>query len=142
VDEMLGRLARYFRILGCDTEYLRGVTDEEVLERQRGTDRILLTRDVDLARRSVRAQLLHDVEIRGQLRELWTRWPELPRTPRFDRCTACNGRLLPLDAGAGPGSADRPLTFRCPECDHRYWSGSHTARLERDLALWSEGLDS
>lgn len=141
VDEMLGRLARYLRILGCDTEYVRGVTDDEVLRRLRGTERVLLTRDVGLAARSPRVQLLRAVDVRAQLVELWGAWPGLSRVPRFDRCTECNGELELATSVEGGRPTGHAPEYRCHACGHRYWSGSHTARLERDLAEWSRGVD-
>ncbi|HEV2449389.1 MAG TPA: Mut7-C RNAse domain-containing protein [Thermoplasmata archaeon] len=137
VDEMLGRLARYLRILGCDAEYVRGLSDDELLQHQRRSERVLLTRDVALARRSERAQLLRAVDVRAQLVELWRAWPALPRVPRFDRCTECNGPLVTVPPGEAGNSTGGSPQFRCTACGHRYWAGSHTAHLERDLAEWS-----
>src|SRR5580658_184832 len=50
-DEMLGRLARYLRMVGLDTAYVPGLTDDEVVRRAGAEGRTLLTRDRQLARR-------------------------------------------------------------------------------------------
>ncbi|MCI4364130.1 MAG: Mut7-C RNAse domain-containing protein [Thermoplasmata archaeon] len=146
VDEMLGKLARYLRILGCDAEYVQGLSDGEILRRLADSQRTLVTRDALLAERASRATLLRSVTIRDQLQELWVKHPRLSRTPRFTRCTRCNGELEPelpggpLVTGTPEGSRFSEglgIRFACRRCGQRYWRGSHTEHLERDLASWS-----
>lgn len=143
VDEMLGRLARYLRVLGCDAEYVRGLTDEAIVGKARLEDRTLVTRDAALARRTERVVLLVSTDVRGQLREVWRVRPALSRTARFDRCTLCNGPLRPIAPGADVGggvplhvrSATPPArVYRCVDCDHPYWEGSHTVHIRAFLS--------
>ncbi|MCI4340419.1 MAG: DUF5615 family PIN-like protein [Thermoplasmata archaeon] len=144
-DEMLGRLARYLRFLGHDTEYVRGATDAEISDRARSENRRLLTRDRLLAQAVPSAILLESPHLREQLRELRERAPETSFDIRFDRCTLCNGALRPSGPPTGsprppgpqdgPADLDRP-TFVCERCGHRYWEGSHTAHIRRQLAEW------
>lgn len=146
VDEMLGKLARYLRILGCDAEYVRGLADAEILTRLASSHRQLVTRDELLAKRAPHSTLLRAVGVREQLQELWQQHPELPRAPRFTRCTLCNGVLvledssqsLPVTVESSGDAGARPSErFRCAKCGQQYWRGSHTAHLERDLASWA-----
>ena len=51
-DVMLGRLAKWLRILGFDVLYSNDASDEELLQTCKAEDRILLTRDTELARRA------------------------------------------------------------------------------------------
>ncbi len=142
-DEMLGRLARYLRMVGCDTADLRGATDSEVAERARLEGRRLLTRDRRRAARIDGAILLTEVEISRQVQQLHRQCPELRWTPRPARCTLCNGVLNPValserEALAAPERlrrSDQPI-WRCPNCGHIYWIGSHLDRLAADLARW------
>jgi uncharacterized protein len=143
---MVGRLARYLRFVGCDTRYARGISDEEILRLARAEDRVIVTRDRLLAQRAPRAVLLESVHIEGQWKALRAAMPELPATPRFERCSLCNGvlephSLSPTEPVPDGLPSDRvrsglPL-FRCRECGHFYWEGSHTSRVRRDLARWS-----
>jgi uncharacterized protein len=143
---MVGRLARYLRFVGCDTRYARGMTDEEILKLAGAEDRLIVTRDRLLAHRAARAVLLESVRIDGQWKELRAAVPELPTSVRFERCTLCNGRLEPhtLAPNEAPpeglpserARSGLPL-FRCRECGHVYWDGSHTAHVRRDVARWS-----
>ncbi len=141
-DEMLGRLARFLRILGYDTEYARDIADDAIRERARAEGRTLVTRDGALAARTPHAIVLISTDLRGQLWELWAQRPTLGREPRFSRCTRCNGPLLPIEVGearrfgvpehivetARPGSL-----YRCEGCGQPYWEGSHTEKIRAFL---------
>jgi uncharacterized protein len=142
-DEMLGRLARYLRMLGCDTVYARGATDDEIATRARAEGRRLITRDRALARRVPGAVLLDVVDLEQQLREVRRAIPDLPSDLSFDRCTLCNGRLRPVATSGsltegGTAPSDRAV-YGCEACGHRYWEGSHTASVRRRLRSWSAG---
>ena len=142
VDEMLGRLARFLRILGYDTEYVRGLSDDAIRARALDERRTLLTRDGALAARTPQAFVILSTDLRKQLRELWGKYPHLLREPRFDRCTKCNGKLAPLDteqasAAGVPGLVVRTASFgsmyRCTRCGQAYWEGSHTEKIRTFL---------
>ena len=142
---MLGRLARYLRFVGCDTAYLRGKTDDELVEIASREDRLLLTRDRELSRRSARAFLVESPVLAEQWRAVRARWPSVPVVVTFDRCSVCNGLLarLPADAEPAPGAAGpagprhvRGPLFGCRECGHVYWEGSHTARIRAQIEAW------
>jgi uncharacterized protein with PIN domain len=145
-DEMVGRLARYLRFVGCDTAYARGLSDDEILVRARAEDRTILTRDRRLAGRAERALLLESPHLADQWRAVRAAFPELPLEVRFERCTECNGRLEKVPAPSPEARTegvpwDRvarglPL-FRCAECNHFYWEGSHTADIRARLASWT-----
>ncbi len=145
-DEMLGRLARYLRFVGCDTVYAHGWEDAEIAEAARKEERILLTRDRALARRSPGALLLTTPEIGTQWKAVVAAFPAVPRRPDFLRCPLCNGRLAAFRPDPGsprpPGvpwtrvDAGLPL-FRCEDCAHLYWPGSHTDRIAETLRRWT-----
>lgn len=145
-DEMLGRLARYLRLAGCDTLYLRGLSDEEIIARARTEGRVVLTRDRALARRAPRALLIDSPHLAEQWGAVRRAWPELSGELRFDRCTLCNGRLGPYRLGAAPSRenglprdrVERGLAvYACAECGHLYWEGSHTAKIRSQFAAWA-----
>jgi len=50
-DVMLGKLATWMRLLGCDVEYFPKISDEDLAERAYRTGRVILTRDTELIRR-------------------------------------------------------------------------------------------
>jgi uncharacterized protein len=59
-DAMLGRLARWLRVLGFDTTYDDAIADSVLVELAKAEDRILLTRDRHLLR-ELRPALAHEV---------------------------------------------------------------------------------
>ena len=150
-DEMVGRLARYLRIVGCDTAYARGLSDEEILRLARDERRVILTRDRQLAGRAEQALLLRSPHIADQWRAVRSAFPEVPEKVRFARCTECNGLLekaSPPESRVGKNGipwdrvdAGLPL-YCCRTCGHFYWEGSHTADVEARLARWGRGADA
>lgn len=144
-DEMVGRLARYLRMMGADTTYARGRTDEEIAREARQEARVVVTRDRALAGRADRSILLESPRIDEQVRAVWAAVPELPHELRFDRCTLCNAALVP-----GPGPAtdqvgvpwdrirDGLPVYRCVGCHQLFWDGSHVSAVRRRLRDWSE----
>ena len=127
-------------MVGLDVEYVRGRTDEELLSRARVEERTVLTRDVQLAARAPLAVLIRSPDLEQQWRELLARFAEWPTDVAFARCTLCNGSLEP-DAvpPREPEEGGRRLgpVYRCRECGHRYWEGSHTAEVRRRIAKWA-----
>lgn len=144
-DEMVGRLARYLRFVGCDTVYARGLSDDEIIALARREDRVVVTRDRRLAHRTPRALLLESTDIADQWRAVRAAFPQLPNEVSFRRCTECNGPLervaeTPLPTKNDQVPWDRvarglPL-FHCAACGHYYWEGSHTASIRARLSAW------
>jgi uncharacterized protein with PIN domain len=145
---MLGRLARYLRLLGCDTTYAQGWTDAEIVRRAGLEDRVVLTRDRELSQRAARALLLTSSRIDQQVRATRAAFPDLPSDVQFDRCTVCNGRLYPYQP-TEPSPPDSGIPwervaaglalYRCTDCGHVYWEGTHTADVRRRLREWADG---
>ncbi len=145
-DEMVGRLARYLRMMGADAEYARGWSDDEIVRRAAAEGRTIVTRDRALAHRAVAAVLLTSPRLEDQVREVRLAFPELDPNLTFERCTLCNGVLAPFQ----PDPADRAngrvparpglALFRCAGCGHVYWEGSHTDSVRRRLRAWQEAV--
>ena len=146
-DEMVGRLARYLRIVGCDTAYARGLADDEIVRIAGAEDRIVLTRDRELAAKAKQAFLLESPQLADQWRAVRSAFPEVPMEPRFERCTECNGRLVPAESSARNDADTRVpwdrvaaglKVFRCESCGHPYWEGTHTADVRARIAEWEK----
>jgi uncharacterized protein with PIN domain len=98
VDGHLGRLAAYLRVLGFDTWYRNHAADRELAERADRDDRVLLTRDRGLLKRSLvrRGYFVRSDQPTEQLAEVALRFG-LDRSARpFGRCLRCNGVLEPV----------------------------------------------
>lgn len=142
-DAMLGRLARWLRLLGFDVIYRRDVDDVELARIATRDARVLLSRDRGLlARRIVRRGLLvTDADTGTQLRQVLEAFDLRPDPARRHTvCPACNGRLREADPEALAGRVP-PFVLRhhrrfaeCPSCGRVYWEGTKTALEDRALA--------
>jgi hypothetical protein len=136
---MLGRLAKWLRILGYDTAYDASADDHALVRQARAEGRIQLTRDTALARRrGVQALLIHSQDVEDQVRQVLE---ELNLTPvnAFSRCPVCN---IPLEHLEPSDAKDRvpPYVYAtqdqfrsCSECGRVYWRGTHWAQMQAQL---------
>ncbi len=146
-DGMLGRLAKWLRILGYDTAYLAHAHDHELMRRARAEGRILLTRDVELAnRRSLQAILITSDDVVTQLEQV-LRACQLTTRAAFSRCPVCNTLLNEIEpALARPRvppyvSITQTQFSECPQCNKVYWRGTHWARMQARLEDLCAGDD-
>ena len=148
-DAMLGRLARWLRVLGLDTVYDASLRDPALVRLARDEGRVLLTRDRHLLRelRPARALEIRSDAPLAQLRDVADALALAPPAELFTRCLVCNAVLsppLPADEAARvvpPAAVGLPGAVRCcPGCRRVYWAGSHARRmraaLERALPGW------
>lgn len=139
LDCHLGRLARYLRLLGFDAVHRPDFTDEEIAELARSEDRIVLTRDVGVLKRSTvrRGRFVRQVRPLAQAVEVVGSFGLSARIVPFARCMVCNGILQTAERGdierrVPPEARRRHEDFRqCSTCGRVYWKGSHYPRLER-----------
>lgn len=135
VDGMLGRLAKWLRILGLDAQYpVKAPRPGRIFltAKKRSWGPAIIFIESDSLMEQVRQTLL-EADIR-------------PNPEHFlSRCLVCNARvraISPRDAeGRVPaGILDRDyLLNECPQCGRVYWEGSHRSRIEQSLR--AAGLD-
>jgi uncharacterized protein len=148
-DAMLGRLARWLRVLGFDTHYEDAIADPELVRISNEEGRVLLTRDRHLLRelRPNRSFEIREDAPLAQLHAVVTSLALPPPAELFTRCMVCNAMLGPplpraeADAVVPEGVRGIPGPVRrCPECLRVYWLGSHARRMraaiERTLPGW------
>ena len=141
VDGHLGRLTRYLRMLGFDTRYDNRAADAELARLSADEDRILLTRDRGLLKRSIvrHGHLVREDDPRHPLAEVVARYGLSRTADPFTRCVRCNGVIRPVDRADVAGLlAGQPRTLRyfdtfgrCADCGSLYWPGSHFDRMSR-----------
>lgn len=142
LDVHLGRLAAYLRMLGFDTLYPQDHRDEHLAQISSDEQRILLTRDVGLLKRSIvkHGYFVRETAPWRQLAEVLRRFHLLDAVAAFSRCTQCNTPLEIVDKSdimdkLPPNTVAFYDEFRrCPACDKVYWKGSHHARMVQFLA--------
>lgn len=141
-DAMLGRLAKWLRILGYDTLYDASWDDAHLVRLARAEDRVLLTRDLELARRKgVCVVWVASETLEAQLDQLHEELGVVSTAP-WSRCPVCNSPLLnvPRDQAWGqvpPYVFVTQEEFRlCPHCNRFYWRGTHRERMEAVISRW------
>lgn len=143
LDNHLGKLARYLRLLGFDTLYFNNRYDDVQLAQLAHDEmRILLSRDRGLLMRSlvIYGFCLRTKDSLAQVQATINRYQLYDEISPWRRCLRCNGYLIPT---AKEQILDRlePKTRKfydefqvCQDCEQIYWKGSHFARLERIVA--------
>ncbi|HAV43578.1 TPA: hypothetical protein DCX15_06160 [bacterium] len=139
-NSMLGRLAKWLRILGYDTAYLQEKTDKELIELARKEGRILLTRDRHLSREWLTPTLyIESQEIDDQLTQVVDRYHLDLEENLFCRCPLCNHLLSPIDKeevkeGVPPFVYETyHQFFFCPDCHKTYWPGTHWENIKKKV---------
>ncbi len=141
-DAMVGRLARYLRLLGVDAGFARKAEDDWLLGEAQRTGAVLVTRDRPLLQRCRRGRV-HGFDPgsddpRIQLQAFWRAFGPLPAGSP-PRCVACNAPVLEVAREEARGRVP-PYTFlthrrfaACPCCGKLTWEGSHLERFRRDI---------
>lgn len=141
-DRMLGRLARWLRLLGADVLHANDLDGAVLLRVAQQEARIFLTRDKRLrrGRRGAGDVLFIESNFVGeQLHQVLRRFPFDTRSRAFTRCSKCN---QPLRKVARQLLARRvpPFVFasqenfaQCDRCGRIYWGATHPERALRRL---------
>jgi len=153
---MLGKLARWLRIIGYDALYSPSLDDASILELAKKENRLIITRDAELYRRAARdnmpAVFLRTQLLQQELRELSTILG-IPRGGNAQseaktgageanglrpgsRCPVCNGVLTAVerpDLVANPNIPEKSHVWRCTSCGKVYWHGSHWRGINMTL---------
>jgi len=138
LDNHLGQLATYLRMLGFDSLYRNDYQDDELAKVSIEDGRVLLTRDRRLLmRKSIgRGYCIHQMEPRRQTVEVLRRFKLYEKVKPFQRCLRCNS---PLQVVSKQDIIERlePLTkiyfdefHICPACSQIYWKGSHFEHMQ------------
>lgn len=137
---MLGTLAKWLRILGYDTLFDPSLDDHQLARLARAEDRVLLTRDQALARRSgLSTFLVNSEHLDDQIRQVLTDL-ELEPDRSFSRCPVCNKVLETISRETARKRvpayvARKHKAFKaCPGCQRVYWRGSHWKQMNDHLA--------
>jgi len=149
-DRMLGRLAKWLRILGFDTTYGPNLSGRTIIRHARSEHRILLTRERRTARALNLPPLLYvpSDAIGSQLLYVAQQIQLQPHITLLRRCTRCN---LELKAATPNEVSEIVPTHiresakrfsRCPACRRVYWPGLHEQRIRKELARLDLGCPS
>ncbi len=143
LDVHLGKLARRMRLLGFDVDYQKERHDSELASISAATNRILLTRDVQLLKRKniTRGLFVRNTDPEKQIIEILERLDLWEECNPFHRCIECNGIIEKIILNNNNESLKNKIPegvlkwckefFICNTCERIYWKGSHYEKLQK-----------
>jgi len=142
-DVMVGRLARWLRILGFDVLYSNEYSDDDVVRIADAEDRIVLTRDAGLVDRLQPAAVIlienddYAKQVGQVLKTVGTQDFRL-----FSRCLDCNTMLIQTDKEKVFERVPPYIYLTqdhfsfCPSCSRIYWRGTHVEDVRNKIKRW------
>jgi len=151
VDNNVGKLAKWLRIMGYDTLLFSGEDDGKMVKMALEQNRVILTRDNQIMKRRLvtsgrlKAILIKDDDIKAQLRQVVAALNLDYHHKPFSRCLECNQPLVEKDKEKVK-SLVPPYVFKtqgdymeCPSCHRLYWRGTHWQAMSRELDEMAKG---
>lgn len=147
-DAMVGRLAKWLRLLGFDTLYCRDISDGDLVRISVREGRVILTRDSHFLKRKNLSNLffVHSDKTSSQLAEVIRGFNI--RGFRQARCVRCNGAV---DRIANKEEIKNNIPdhiyltagdfLKCRDCGNVYWGGTHLKKF-RSMARGIAGYDA
>ncbi len=131
-------------MLGQDVEYTDSMADKALIQKAKKTNRILLTRDLQLFQRAIargaEAFLIEGTNEAENLASLAKRFRlKLEIDLKTSRCPKCNTQIrsVPkenvIDRIPETTSTHYNEFWECPNCKQIYWQGAHWTRIEKTL---------
>jgi len=141
---MLGKLTRWLRMLGQDVEYTSSMADKALIQKAKKTNRILLTRDLQLFQRAIargiEAFLIEGTNEAENLASLAKRFKfKLEIDLKTSRCPKCNTQIRSVRKNSVVDRIPETTStyynefWECPKCKQIYWQGAHWKRIEKTL---------
>lgn len=138
LDNHLGKLAAYLRMMGIDSLYRNNYSDSELADISASDNRILLTCDRQLLMRN---QVTYGYFVRSrkpkqQVIDVITRYDLREQLRPFTRCIKCNGSLFTVNKKdikdlLAPDTREYYDRFwQCDTCSRIYWQGSHYIKMK------------
>jgi uncharacterized protein with PIN domain len=140
-DFMLGRLAKWLRVIGQDVIYGRHLTGWGLIRAARTENRLILTRDRGLKKKQPPPLLfIESDDYREQLHQVIAACGLRPEEKLFSRCLECNTVLQPkeketVEARVPPYVfSSQKSFFWCSTCRRVYWPATHQQKMLQELS--------
>ena len=137
-DEMLGSLAKWLRILGYDTKYVKNMDDDEIASIAIDEGRILITRDKNLAKKVKNSIYLENNGLENQLKKIIKILNlKIDENKILTRCIICNEKIVEIEKKKVKGRVPPHVYethekfFICPKCHRIYWIGTHFDNMRK-----------
>lgn len=146
-DAMLGRLAKWMRIIGFDVLYFPDLEDRQLVKIAREQERIIITRDTNLMKRKglMNPVFIKSDHISEQIREIGELL-DIPDKTVLGRCAVCNGMLFAVERKEDIREMVPDFIYhgfddfmKCGDCGKVYWEGTHYEMIKEKIsAMLSE----
>jgi uncharacterized protein with PIN domain len=151
VDNNVGKLAKWLRIMGYDALFFNGSNDSRMVAIALAEERVILTRDTQIMKRRVvtsgrlKAILIQSDKPEPQMHQVIDSLHLDCRFKPFAICLECNQPLVEKSKQQVKDLVP-PYVFQtqnqymeCPNCHRIYWRGTHWQRMNKKLRKWSTG---
>ncbi len=145
VDNNVGKLAKWLRIMGYDTLFFGGSNDSYMVSTALAEGRVILTRDTQIMKRRVvtsgrlKAILLKSDDPELQMQQVINSLSLDCQFRPFAICLECNQPLLERSREQVKDLVP-PYVFQtqsqymeCPACHRIYWRGTHWQAMTKKL---------
>jgi uncharacterized protein with PIN domain len=140
VDRMLGKLAKWLRVIGYDVIYGQHLSGYGLIRAARAENRLILTRDRGLKKKQPPDFLfIESNHYREQLRQVIEACGLRAMDNAFTRCLECNILLEPrfkpsVEKIVPPYVLATQEKFSwCPKCHRVYWPATHHQSMLEEL---------
>lgn len=153
VDGMLGKLARWLRMMGHNVKYSNSMDDAQLLSLAKNEHRVLLTRDFELYQHAITkgfdAFYVEGETEQERLAEVSRRYGiRLEIDMNVSRCPKCNTPVRQIPKEEARGRVEES-TFRyynefweCSKCHQVYWQGAHWTRIRKTFEAAENSLEN
>ena len=151
VDNNVGKLAKWLRIMGYDTLFFDGTDDSRMIATALAEGRVILTRDTQIVRRRVvtsgqlKAILIKGDEPELQMHQVIDTLSLDCQFRPFTICLECNQPLVVRNKQEVKDLVP-PYVFQtqnqymeCPVCHRIYWRGTHWQAMTQKLDKFIKG---
>jgi uncharacterized protein len=141
-DRMLGKLAKWLRVMGQDVIYGEHLSGSGLIHAARVENRLILTRDRRLKKKQPPDFLfIESDQYREQIRQVIQACHFQPLAHPFTRCLECNFVLEPRSKAFVENmvpsyvfSTQENFSW-CPKCRRVFWPATHHQRMLEELKI-------
>ena len=133
-DEMLGKLAKWLRLLGYDTSYIKTKDDGILMVIAEKEGRVLLTRDKELHIRCKNSTYIKSDDPDMQLEQIFREYG-LSKDKALTMCSVCGRALQQVVKEKAEGKVPEKVYdlqdefWFCSKCKKFYWKGTHVNKI-------------
>jgi len=141
LTQELGRLAKWLRILGFDTEYTKENNFSKIIVEALKEDRVIITKRKKICEHpGIKFIKVSSDSYKKQLKEILSFLKNhIKEENIFSRCNICNVQIKEIEKEKVKGKvpkyvlATQKKFYFCPKCNKIYWQGSHWQKVEELL---------